>query len=274
VSFLKAGAYYGDRITTVSPTYAREIQTKAFGCGLEGLLAGRTRDLVGILNGVDYARWDPGSDASLAVMYAAGSLDGKRECKAALQRELGLEVRDDAFLLGSVSRLTPQKGIDILLDALPAVLTEKVQLALLGSGDKKVERGFTAARKKFPRRVGARFGYDEALSHRIEAGADAFVMPSRYEPCGLNQMYSLRYGTPPIVHRVGGLADTVVDGVNGFVFEKATVAALTAAIGRAAKLFARPSLWREMQVRGMADDFGWDRAAKEYLAVYQSLLKP
>ena len=273
VSFVKAGAYYADRLTTVSPTYAREIQTRAFGCGLEGLLAGRANDLSGILNGVDYARWDPSADQHIAQRYTARSLDGKRACKVALQRELGLPVDADAFVLGSVSRWTPQKGIDLIIDALPTALGEHMQLAMLGSGDKKLERALTSLAKKHPQRVAVRTGYDDALSHRIEAGADAFVMPSRYEPCGLNQMYSLRYGTPPIVHAVGGLADTVVDGVNGFTFAKATSSALSAAIGRAQALFSDRAAWRSMQHRGMALDFSWDRAAREYLAVYQSLLK-
>jgi starch synthase len=273
VSFVKAGAYYADRITTVSPTYAREIQTKAFGCGLEGLLAGRRDDLIGVLNGVDYGRWDPARDRDIEACYGPDTLTGKRACKAALQREFDLDVREDAFLLGSVTRLTPQKGLDLLLDALPAVLSEGVQLVVLGSGDKKMERGFTAAAKKFPRRLGLRIGYDEPLSHRVEAGADAFVMPSRYEPCGLNQMYSLKYGTPPVVHAVGGLADTIADGVNGFSFEKPAAGALGVAVGRAEKLFRRPAEWRAMQQRGMAEDFSWSRSAAEYLAIYQSLLK-
>jgi starch synthase len=273
VSLMKAGVYYGDRLTTVSPTYAREIQTPYFGCGLEGLLAGRAEHLRGILNGVDYSRWDPASDPHIAARYSAEALDGKRACKAALQRELGLEVRDDAFLLGSVSRLTSQKGVDLLLAALPAILDRTTQIALLGSGDKAMERGFAAAAKKFPGRVGLRIGYDEPLAHRIEAGADTFVMPSRFEPCGLNQMYSLRYGTPPIVHRVGGLADTVEDGVTGFVFNEPRVAALIGGVKRAAAAFAKREVWRPMQLRGMAKDFGWPRAAKEYLEVYNSLTR-
>lgn len=274
VSFLKAGAYYADRLTTVSPTYAKEIRTKAWGCGLEGLFSGRDGDLVGILNGVDYGRWDPARDPHIAAPFDSSDLGGKRACKAALQLEFGLEAEPGAFLLGSVSRWTTQKGLDLLLDALPSVLAPGVQLAMLGSGDKKMERGFTAAASKFAGRVGVRVGYDEPLSHRIEAGADAFVMPSRFEPCGLNQMYSLKYGTPPIVHRVGGLADSVADGVDGFAFEKPSASALSAAIGSARALFRRPAEWKAMQLMGMSRDFGWARSAAEYLALYQSLVKP
>ena len=268
VSLMKAGIYYGDRLTTVSPTYAKEIQTPQFGCGLQGLLAGRAEHLAGILNGADYSRWDPSIDTNIAARYTAATLDDKRQCKAALQRQLGLEVREDAFVLGSVSRLTQQKGLDLLLEALPALAGRTTQIALLGSGDKIMERGFTAAAKKLSGRVGVRIGYDEPLAHRIEAGADAFMMPSRFEPCGLNQMYSLRYGTPPIVHRVGGLADSVEDGATGFTFDAPTAAALAAAVKRAAAVFAKPDLWRAMQVRGMAKDFSWKQAAEKYLAVY------
>ena len=274
VSLMKAGIFYSDRITTVSKTYAKEIQTQEFGCGLDGLLAYRADDLTGILNGADYARWDPSRDPHIAVQYSSESLEGKRACKAALQREMGLDVRDDAFLLGSVSRLTSQKGLDLLMDALPSVLDRNTQLALLGSGDPAMERGFVAAIKKYPGRLGVRLGFDDPLAHRIEAGADAFVMPSRFEPCGLNQMYSLKYGAPPIVHRVGGLADTVEDGVTGFAFDVPKNSALAAAIKRAASVFAKPAEWRQMQQRAMAKDFGWPHAAREYLAVYESLLRP
>ena len=273
VSFMKAGAYYGDRLTTVSPTYAREIQTPQFGCGLQGLLKGRSDHLIGILNGVDATRWDPSDDQHIGAKYSAAELDGKKACKAALQRELGLESRPDAFLLGSVSRLTTQKGMDLLQGALSGIIAGTTQLALLGSGDHTLERAFASAAKTFAGRVGVRLGYDEPLAHRIEAGADAFVMPSRFEPCGLNQMYSLRYGTPPIVHRVGGLADTVEDAVTGFAFEEPTVGALTGAVKRAEKRYAKPGEWRPMQLRGMAKDFGWPSAAQEYLKVYRSLVR-
>ena len=272
-SLMKAGLFYSDRITTVSWTYAQEIQTKAFGCGLEGLLGHRAPDLTGILNGADYERWDPSRDPNIAAPYSPSSLVGKRACKAALQREMGLDVRDDAFVLGSVSRLTSQKGLDLLMDALRYVLDRDTQLAMLGSGDPVMERGFVAAMKKYSGRLGIRLGFDDPLAHRIEAGADAFVMPSRFEPCGLNQMYSLKYGTPPIVHRVGGLADTVEDGVTGFTFDVPRTSALAAAIKRAAAMFAKPEVWREMQLRAMAKDFGWPNAAREYLTVYDSLLR-
>ncbi|HXW75790.1 MAG TPA: glycogen synthase GlgA, partial [Candidatus Eremiobacteraceae bacterium] len=212
VSYMKAGIFYADRVTTVSPTYAREIQTPAFGCGFDGLLASRRADLTGILNGVDYARWNPESDEHIAAPYSVASLAGKAICKAALQREYGLPERDDVLLLGNVSRLVPQKGLDLLLAALPLLAEVPLQLALLGTGERDLERGFIDAATALPQTVGVRIGFDDALAHRIEAGADAFVMPSRFEPCGLNQLYSLKYGTPPIVHRVGGLADSVEDG--------------------------------------------------------------
>jgi starch synthase len=274
VSLMKAGISYSDRITTVSKTYAKEIRTQEFGCGLEGLLAYRAHVLTGILNGADYARWDPSRDPHIAAQYAPDSLDGKRACKAALQSEMGLDVRDDAFLLGSVSRLTTQKGLDLLMDALPSVIDRNTQLVMLGSGDPVMERGFVAAMNTYPGRLAVRLGFDDPLAHRIEAGSDAFVMPSRFEPCGLNQMYSLKYGTPPIVHRVGGLADTVENGVTGFTFDVPNAAALAAAIKRAASTFARPAEWLQMQRRAMAKDFGWPHAAREYLAVYDSLLRP
>ena len=272
VSYMKAGIFYTDRITTVSRKYAQEIQTEAFGCGLEGLLAYRARDLTGILNGADYDRWDPSRDRHIAAQYSVASLDGKKTCKAALQREMGLNEEEQAFLLGSVSRLTSQKGLDLLMDALPSVLTPNTQLVMLGSGDPSMERGFVAATEKYPGRLAVRIGFDDALAHRIEAGSDTFVMPSRYEPCGLNQMYSLKYGTPPIVHRVGGLADTVEDGETGFTFDTPRASALTAAIKRAGWTFVKAKTWRDMQLRAMAKDFGWPRAAQEYLTVYESQL--
>ncbi|HEY7994354.1 MAG TPA: glycogen synthase GlgA [Candidatus Eremiobacteraceae bacterium] len=273
VSLMKAGISYADRITTVSPTYAREIQTRDFGAGLDGLLSERSTHLSGILNGADYARWNPTTDPHIAARYDAMSLDGKKACKAALQRELKLEERDEAFVIGSVSRLTTQKGLDLLMRALPSVLDAKTQIVLLGSGDRGLERAWVDAARRHPGRIGVRTGFDEPLSHRIEAGVDAFVMPSRFEPCGLNQMYSLRYGTPPIVYRVGGLADTVDDGVTGFSFVDASPAALVKAIKRARTTFADPHAWRAMQLRGMSKDFSWPRSAKQYLDVYSQLLK-
>lgn len=273
VSLMKAGISYADRITTVSPTYAREIQTRDFGAGLEGLLSERSAHLTGILNGADYMRWNPSTDPHIATRYDSLSLDDKKSCKAALQREFKLEEASDAFLIGSVSRLTTQKGLDLLMRALPAVPDKKTQIVLLGSGDRGLERAWMDAAKRNPGRIGVRIGFDEALSHRIEAGADAFVMPSRFEPCGLNQMYSLRYGTPPIVHRVGGLADTVEDGVTGFSFKETTPVSLAEAIKRARTTFADAHAWRAMQLRGMAKDFSWPRSAKQYLEVYRQLIK-
>ena len=272
ISLMKAGIFYADRVTTVSPTYAREIQTPQFGAGLDGLLSLRGGELAGILNGADYTRWDPAADALLATRYSPDDISGKADCKAALQREMGLDRRTDAFLIGSVSRLTTQKGLDLLMSALPDLMDGKLQIALLGSGDHAMERSWLDATHKYPGRIAARIGYDEPLSHRIEAGADAFVMPSRFEPCGLNQMYSLRYGTPPIVHRVGGLADSVEDGVTGFVFDEPRAGALAAAVKRAQQLFEKPRAWRALQLHGMAKDFSWQRAAHEYLGIYKSVM--
>jgi starch synthase len=272
VSLMKAGISYADRITTVSPTYAREIQTPEFGCGLDGLLRERSADLIGILNGVDYARWNPQTDPHIARQYGPQTLEGKRVCKAALQSELGLAHDPKAFLVGSVSRLVQQKGLDLLLSALPALASKGIQFAILGSGETALEKGFAAAASRYAGRVGFRGRFDDALAHRIEAGADAFIMPSRFEPCGLNQMYSLRYGTPPIVRRVGGLADTVKDAIDGIVFGEATASALSAACVRAQTLFADDRIWNAMQLRGMSRDFSWTRSAQDYAELYRSLL--
>jgi len=282
LSFLKAGLAYADRITTVSPTYAQEIRTAEQGCGLDGLLRLRAAQLSGILNGVDTRVWNPATDTLIAQRYDLATLAGKRACKRALQAELGLPSID-APLFGIVSRLTHQKGIDLLLDALPELARLDAQLAVLGSGDPALEAALQAAVAEFPTQVAVRIGYDEALSHRLVAGADLILVPSRFEPCGLTQMYGLRYGTLPLVRRCGGLADTVVDAseanraagrATGFVFERATGAALAEAIGRAAELYRDAPAWtRAMQV-AMAQDVSWDKAAREYMALYRELVAP
>src|SRR5205085_5625856 len=246
VSFIKAGLFYAARLTTVSPTYAREIQTPAFGCGLDGLLRSRADALTGILNGVDPRVWDPGHDPILPQSYGAdAAASGKRLAKAALQRRLGLDDRQDAPLFGVVSRLTPQKGLDLLLACLPELVIDGSRLAILGSGDAELERGFSAAAAAHNREIAVEIGYDEALSHLIIAGADIILVPSRFEPCGLTQLYALRYGTLPLVRRVGGLADTVVDAnavsladgtADGFAFDGDNPSALIAAVRRASPL--------------------------------------
>ncbi|MDB5888410.1 MAG: hypothetical protein JWM03_1282 [Rhodocyclales bacterium] len=280
LSFMKAGLKFSDRITTVSPTYAAEIATPEFGCGLEGVIRGRGGDVSGILNGVDSKIWNPEKDPGLAGGYSSDELDGKALCKQALQKEMGLDVRADAPLFGVVSRLTSQKGLDLVLTALPAILKRGGQLVLQGNGEPVLEEAFEAAALQFPRQIAVRIAYDEALAHRVIAGADALLVPSRFEPCGLTQLYALRYGTLPLVRRVGGLADTVVDAseaalledrATGFVFEAATAIALEAALERAIKLYQNPVRWKQMMLRAMAQEFSWDVAAKTYLDLYQKL---
>ena len=280
LALIKGGLVFADRITTVSPRYAQEIQTAEYGCGLDGLLRYRSDVLTGILNGIDTAAWNPATDPALPARYDARTLERKAASKAALQEQLGLAPAADALLLGLVSRLVAQKGVDLLLavlDTLPA----GVQVAVLGSGEAEYELALKAAAALHPGRVAFHAGYDEALAHRIQAGADAFLVPSRFEPCGLTQLYALRYGTVPIVRAVGGLADTVVDAssanlaaghATGIVFEPASGAALAAAIRRALALYRAGEPWRQMQQAGMAQDHSWPRAAGHYLTLYQDLL--
>ncbi len=283
LSFMKAGLHYADRVTTVSPTYAREIQTSEHGAGLDGLLRERSGVVSGILNGVDDAIWDPAHDALIATHFSAQRLAGKAECKAALQSECGLGLQDSAPLFTAVSRLTEQKGLQLLVGAIDALVERGAQLVVLGSGDAALEEAFHAAAAKHPRHVSLRQGYDEALSHRIFAASDVTLVPSRFEPCGLTQMYALRYGGLPLVRRTGGLADTVTDctledladeRATGFVFERFDADDLMRALRRAFTLWSRPREWRAVQKRGMAQRFGWDAAAERYLALYREALRP
>jgi len=279
VSLMKAGLFYADRLTTVSPTYAREIQTPAFGWGFDGLLRGRADVLRGILNGVDPLVWSPGSDALLPQPYGVDdAAAGKGAAKAALQRRFGLTAERPLF--GAVTRLTGQKGFDLLLAALPGLLALGASLVLLGSGDGGLEAGFAAAAQAYPGRVGVTLGYDEALSHLITAGSDAILVPSRFEPCGLTQLYALRYGALPVVRRTGGLADTVVDAnaltladgsATGFVFEEEMPDALLAAVQRAIELYGDQASWRRVMRQGMTRDFSWGAAARQYMALYREL---
>jgi len=276
LSFLKAGLQHADAITTVSPTYAREIQTDAEGMGMAGLLRHRSGQLSGILNGIDTKVWNPGTDPCLHQTYSARRLDAKAANKAALQAEVGLEQRADLPLFGVVGRLTEQKGLDLLLEVAPRLLELPAQLVVLGSGTHALEHAFASLAHRHKNGCAVRIGFDEALAHRIEAGADAFVMPSRFEPCGLNQMYSLRYGTPPVVRATGGLADTVVDAAdakhgNGFVFGPATADALLDALRRAAAAWRDPGQWQRLQKRGMARDSSWEESARHYVARYRTL---
>jgi len=277
LSFLKAGLQLATLISTVSPTYAREIQDEAFGYGLAPLLRHRADALRGILNGVDNELWNPSSDPALVAPYAANRLTAKRENKRALQSEMGLDAAVDRPLFAIISRLTEQKGLDLVLTLGEGITHLPAQLAILGSGDKVMEAGFSALAASHPGQIAFKLGFDEALAHRIEAGADCFLMPSRFEPCGLNQMYSLRYGTPPIVRATGGLADTVVDvsaatladkTANGFVIDEASPHALWLALERASRCWHDRRLWQTIQQNGMRRDFSWAHAANQYIALY------
>lgn len=281
LSFLKAGIFYTDSIATVSPTYAREIQTAEYGFGLEGLLAHRSRDIHGILNGIDLQEWNPANDTHLPKNYDSHSLQDKDTVKLALQQRLGLPQDTKSPLLGVVSRLTHQKGLDLLLECAPPLLEQGVQIAVLGGGDPTLEQGFLQLADRYPEQVSVTIGYNEPLSHLIMAGVDIFIMPSRFEPCGLNQMYGLRYGTPPVVRRTGGLADSVHDTTetslengtaNGFVFDLATPTELLSAIRRSLACRADNKQWRRIQTNGMSVNLGWDRSAQDYLNIYRSLM--
>ncbi len=283
LSFMKAGLNYADRITTVSPTYAQEIQGHEQGCGFDGLLRQRSKDLSGILNGVDDAVWNPATDPDIAAHYSAADLSGKAVCKAALQRKAGLEVAPERPLLCIVSRITSQKGLHLVLEALPSWIDAGAQFALLGSGDAGMQAYFERAAKDRPDAVSVRIGYDEPYAHQLVAGSDIIVVPSHFEPCGLTQLYGLKYGTLPLVRRVGGLADTVVDTslehffdgtATGFAFDAFDARALTYATRQALALYQRPHDWRDAQRRAMAQRFDWARAAVSYHALYEQVCPP
>ena len=280
ISFMKAGLAYAHRVTTVSPSYAAEMATPEFGCGLEGLIRARGADVSGILNGVDGEVWNPQTDAFIGTPYSALRLGGKSRNKAALQKALGLRVDADAPLFAAVSRLTSQKGLDLVLAALPTLLAKGAQLAILGSGDAALEAAFTETAARHQGLVAVRLGYDEAFAHQMIAGADAMLVPSRFEPCGLTQLYALRYGTVPVVRRVGGLADTVVDLVaccdatdraTGFMFDDATPDGLAGALLRALAVYRDQQAWLALMARGMAQDFSWGPAADQYLTLYRGM---
>ncbi len=282
LSFLKAGLYYADQITTVSPSYALEIQTPELGFGMHGLLADRHDDLTGILNGVDYAEWDPATDPHLVKAYDASNLKGKDINKAELQKRMGLHPDPKIPLFGLVSRFTAQKGVDLVLAIAKYLVSMPAQLVLLGSGDPAMQLEAQKLSQRHAGQIGVKIGFDEGLSHLIEAGSDIFLMPSRFEPCGLNQMYSQRYGTPPVVHATGGLGDTVVDfnpatlasgKASGFVFEEMEATALLAAVYRAATVYRDKKTFRALQLNGMNMDFSWGKSAAAYRDIYQRLLK-
>jgi len=279
VSFMKAGLYYADKVTTVSPTYAREIGTPEQGCGLDGLLRARAADLSGILNGIDETVWNPAADPLLPAPFSAADRSGKAACRLAFQREAVLAEQDARPLYGMVSRLTDQKGVSLLLAALPALAASGAQLALLGSGDARYENALRDAAGKWGGQIAVRIGYDEAYAHRLIAAADVVLVPSRFEPCGLTQMYGLRYGSLPLVRRVGGLADTVVDAsleniddrATGFCFDDFTPAAFETALRRVDALWRRPDDWQHVQERAMRQHFGWEGPAAQYVALYRTI---
>jgi starch synthase len=281
ISFLKGGIVFSDRITTVSPTYAKEIQTREYGAGFEGILAARSTDLHGILNGVDTNRWDPRRDPFLPEPYDESSLDKKDAAKRALIELLGPGTSIERLprpLVGIVSRLIDQKGFDLIAE-LASVLPDYGSFAVLGTGDSRYETMWRDLAAAHPDRVAVKIGFDESLAHLIEGAADMFLMPSRFEPCGLNQMYSMRYGTVPLVRATGGLDDTVTDyndatgSGTGFKFEDYTATTLLGCMERARAVFANPHIWKKLQVEGMRRDFSWDRSAREYVKLYESALK-
>jgi len=252
----------------VSPTYAREIQGEEAGCGLDGVLRERRGVLRGIVNGIDAELWNPMNDALIAERYSWSSLERKGGNKAALQRRLNLAEEAATPLLGTVCRFTHQKGIDLLCAAADELLELGAQVCVLGRGEREHETALAALAARHPQRIGVAIGFNEELAHLIEAGADLFLMPSRFEPCGLNQMYSQRYGTPPVARATGGLVDTIADSETGFLFERAESAALVAAVRRALEVYREPRRWRELQRRGMARDFSWSAPARQYADLY------
>ncbi len=281
LSFLKAGLFYADHITTVSPNYAMEIQQEHLGFGMQGLLTERRHELTGILNGIDVDEWNAATDPHLAKHFDRANFAGKAVCKKDLQTKLGLRVEPNTPLLGVVSRFTHQKGLDLLLEIAPRLMELPVQLAMLGSGDVEMQNAARELSLRYPGKIAVTIGFNEALSHQIEAGADMFIMPSRFEPCGLNQMYSQRYGTPPIVHATGGLSDSVEDcdahtlvngTASGFVFSGMTADNLYDTIKRAVQLYRAPKDWQVLCKNCMKKDFSWQASAQAYRDVYRNVL--
>jgi starch synthase len=281
-SFIKGGLVFADWITTVSPTYAEEIRRPELGYGLDGLLNHRADRFSGILNGADYDIWNPAADKLIPKPFTTRSFADKAVNKRALQVRFQLPVVDKVPLLGFVGRMVEQKGIDLVLQLVPRLAEREVQMVVLGNGERRYEEALTQLARRFPRHLGMYVGYDEERSHLVEAGSDIFLMPSRFEPCGLNQIYSLRYGTVPVVHRTGGLADTVVDTVpktladgtaTGFLFDQSTAESLAEATSRALDLYARPQAWQQLALNGMEQDFSWERSARRYLEIYDRVAR-
>lgn len=278
VNFLKGGVLFSDIATTVSPRYSQEIQTPEYGHGLEGVLASRRDRLFGVLNGVDYRIWDPATDPYLPAHYELEHLEGKKTCKAELQRRVGLPVREDVPLFGTISRLAAQKGFDLIEEIAERVVSLDLQWILLGRGEWRYEEIFREIAGRFPQKVSVNLAFDESLAHQIEAGADLFLMPSRYEPCGLNQIYSLKYGTVPLVRATGGLEDTVKDldpstgEGTGFKFSEYSAGAMSECIKRALVAYYHPNLWTQLMRNGMREDFSWQASARRYVELYEKAI--
>jgi len=273
VNLLKAGVVYSDVITTVSPGYAREIQTAEFGCGLEGLFQKRKKDLYGIPNGVDYDEWDPSKDSHLPANYSAQDMKGKEECRRALLKRFGMRARSTTAVVGMVTRLVAQKGIDLVIEAMPSLMKMDLRLVILGRGDRSYEEALARLAARYKGRLAVETTFDDDLAHLIEAGSDIYLMPSRYEPCGLNQIYSLRYGTIPLVRATGGLNDTVRDypqrGATGFKFAEYSAPALVRRMREALSVFRDRNMWLQLQKNAMGEDFSWDNSAMRYIELYE-----
>lgn len=279
VSFMKAGLAYSDAISTVSEGYSREILTREFGCGLEGLLSSRKDVLYGIINGADYSTWNPGNDKNLIKNYDADTLENKKECKRDLANEFGIPFDDNKPLIGMITRLAEQKGVDLIVEAMEELIEMGINFVILGTGDERYNDLFKRLDNKYRGKAGARVAFNNALAHKIEAGSDMFLMPSRYEPCGLNQMYSLKYGTVPVVRATGGLDDTIEDfdthtlKGNGFKFKRATREDMLEAIRRAAEVYKDKDMWKTLQKNGLKNDFSWEASAKKYIELYNIIKK-
>ncbi|MEP7235140.1 MAG: glycogen synthase GlgA, partial [Ignavibacteriota bacterium] len=280
-SFVKTGIAFADAITTVSETYAQEILTPEFGCGMEGLLNKRKKDLHGITNGIDLTIWDPEKDMNIVKRYTADTLEAKEDCKIDLCESMGIPYMKGTPIIGLIARFVTQKGLDLLLEIMEQIIKSGAQLVILGSGDKQYETFFEKQMKKHPKHVGVYLGFHDNFAHKIEAGADIFIMPSAYEPCGLNQMYSMRYGTVPVARRTGGLADTITDPLDatkknlptGFLFDKYDGKSFWKALERAMGVYKKhPNKWRELQRNGMAQDFSWNLSALKYAELYEKIL--
>jgi starch synthase len=279
LSLLKGGIVFADKLNTVSETYCKEIQTPELGLGFEGILQQRTEDLYGVLNGLDVKRWDPSLNSSVTNTYSSEDLRGKAANKKALQRELGLEPKASVPIVAMVTRLDAQKGLDLVEEAWPQLMQRELQVVLLGTGEKQHMERFAGLQNKYPGKVSINLNFDDALSRRIYAGSDIFLMPSRYEPCGLGQLIALRYGSVPVVRKTGGLADTITDPgddgpkANGFTFLEPTAAAMLGALDRALHLFSDRRAWLRLMKKGMNQDFSWTRSARKYLDIYHQILE-